>query len=62
MGPTQPEAISAVPSISLSNLDERKAPISAELMAAATKVGFLYVTGEARAPAVVTFWCSSGLS
>lgn len=40
-----PQAIAAVPGIDLSNLKTNKERISQELMAAATKVGFFYVTG-----------------
>ena len=44
--PNKPEAISAVPEVDLTDLKARKSQVSADLMAAATKVGFFYVTGK----------------
>lgn len=41
-----PVAISAVPGIDIAHLHSRKAQVSADLMAAATDVGFFYVTGR----------------
>lgn len=51
------QAVSAIPSIDISNSKERKALVSAELVAAAKEIGFFYVTGEpVLAPAgAVTF-------
>ena len=46
--PNTPEAISAVPGVDLTDLKARKSKISADLMAAATKVGFFYVTGKSQ--------------
>ena len=42
----RPEAISGVPGINLTDLRNRKAQISSELISAATEVGFFYVTGK----------------
>jgi len=41
-----PYAISTVPNIALTDFPNRKAQISAEMMSAASKVGFFYVTGK----------------
>ena len=41
-----PDAISTVPNIALTDFPNRKAKISAEMMSAASKVGFFYVTGK----------------
>lgn len=43
---TCPDAISAVPGIDLTDLPDKQAEISAEMMSAASKVGFFYVTGK----------------
>lgn len=41
-----PDASSTVPNIALTDFPNRKAKISAEMMSAASKVGFFYVTGK----------------
>ena len=41
-----PDAISTVPNIALTDFPNRKAKVSAEMMSAASKVGFFYVTGK----------------
>ena len=41
-----PDATSTVPNIALTDIPNRKAKISAEMMSAASKVGFFYVTGK----------------
>lgn len=48
---TCPDAISAVPGIDLTDLPDKQAEISAEMMSAASKVGFFYVTGHGLAQA-----------
>ena len=47
---TCPEAISAVPGIALTDYPDKKAQISAEIMSAASNVGFFYVTGKHSTP------------
>ena len=46
MALTQPEPISAIRGIDLTDLSNRRMQISTELMAAATQDGFFYVTGK----------------
>jgi len=41
-----PDAISNVPNIALTDFPNRKAKVSAEMMSAASKVGFFYVSGK----------------
>lgn len=45
-----PDAISTVPGIALTDFPNRKAKISAEMMSAASKIGFFYVTGKYSTP------------